>query len=55
MFAAPLHMLKRNSTAITFYTLVMASLMITGGKLAHILADAGDSGRAVSPWLLCAP
>ena len=33
-------------TAITLYTLVMATLMITGGKLGTILADGGRSASA---------
>jgi MFS family permease len=34
--------------AITFYTLVMASLMITGGKLARSLAASAPSPSGVS-------
>jgi MFS family permease len=39
-------------TAITFYTLVMASLMITGGKLGQILGRkrAFAIGCAISTW-----
>ena len=36
-------------TAITFYTLVMASLMITGGKLGEILLRSSHWSRRTSP------